>query len=170
MSKYVFEFGHSCEHEPHFDEIDVGALAKQLIAQIPEREMLSFARAIKLAYSHMCENHAMNRARVFWASSEETKNYFSVDLVFTGERYRLDGKFTTPRLELDESKVRLQNVPVVMHMAKARKLGDLASLPFEGFSELEIAPSDTQRDHDETIYTFERLPTENCANLYPEWC
>lgn len=170
MSKYLFEFGHACENEPHFEDIEVGALARQLIAQIPEREMFSFVRAVKLAYTRICENHAMSKARVFWASSPENQNYFTVDLLFMGEKFRLDGTFSTPKLVLGETRVTLRNVPFIMQMTKARVIGDLADIPFEGFAGIPLTSSQAAVAGDEATYRFALQPMENCANLYPTWC
>ncbi len=170
MKDYTFEFGHDIDHEPDFDEIRVAPLARTLITVIPERDMYSFVRAIKMAYSRASDDHSRKRVQILTGTSNEHVIHFKLYLEFDldGEP-TIEANLIAQNFSMSENSMQLRNLPQVIALRDKGTIGDFVTLPFAGFEDLEITKRHAQSDGVVASYAFERLPSFGFAELYPDW-
>ena len=169
MTNFTIEFGHDVEHEPDFDDIRVGAVAQALIKHIPEREMFSFIRAVKMAYSHASDDHSRTRVQILSAAHDEKAVHFRLTLAVGYEGTAIEGTLTTKNVTLQEDTIQLRDLPQVTCLRAKARISDFVTLPFEGFADVEIQKIVDRSDEHVARFKFEPLPAPIFTELYQDW-
>jgi len=169
MTNFTIEFGHDVEHEPDFDDIRVGAVAQALIKHIPEREMFSFVRAVKMAYSHASDDHSRTRVQILSAAHDDKAVHFRLTLTVDYDGTAIEGTLTTKSVTLQEGMIHLRDLPQTNCLRAKARIGDFVELPFEGFADVEIQKIDTRSNEHVARYKFDPLPAPVFTKLYQEW-